>query len=112
MRCERSPLRPFPAHTALTFRIPESASYERSCATSVPSFVRHQSRARKRAMTPSRLAPCHTRMPPGASTREFREHATVIRRLGEKPPNDVNRFTTASNRPVHVAGSDRMSPRR
>ena len=49
--------------------------------TIVPSAVVHQSRARNRAMTPSRLPPCQISTPPGLSTRAtLRDHARVVAR--------------------------------
>ncbi len=112
IRCDRLPGDCPPlCHRDSISRIPESGSNDRSCAIVVPSLVSHQSRARKRAMTPSRLPPCQTSTPPGQRTRE-NSRITLMSSAGlAKNPKDVKRLSTASNFPLHRTGSFLMSPR-
>jgi len=110
MRCSRSPFERRPRHVDRTVNTPDSASNDRSWPI-IMSRASHQSRDRKRRMTPSRFPPCQTRVAPGLSTRDHSATTRSSSRGRRKKPNEVKRFTTASNRAVHLAGRRRMSPR-
>ena len=110
MRCCRLVVRPvFRRIVESIARTPDSGSNRRPCITTVLSAVSHQSRERNRDITPSRLAPCHTRSPPGFRTRE---NSAITRASSDglsKNPKDVKRFTTPSNRLLQTVGSRRIS---
>lgn len=113
MRCSLRIVRPLlRRNVEWMLSTPDNGSNLRSCATIVPSRVSHQSRDRKRDITPSRLPPCHTKTPPGFSTRASSAIARASSDGLSKNPKDVKRFTTPSNRADHAEGSFRMSARR
>ena len=81
-----------------------------------PSFPREtgiaavQAAHEEGARTPAGRRPCQTRIPPRLSTRAKSLMTVASSRGCAKKPNEVNRSTTASNYPAHLAGSFLMSP--
>ena len=112
MRCVRSPRLSSPAQTVFTVRIPESASNDRSWATSVPLLVCHQSRREESGhhAVSTRAVP-HEHAAGREHPRELREHATVVGRFGEETErceqiqNDVEPTGPRRRQRPHVAAA-------